>query len=117
MSRSADRPVRDPGRLHLRATWLKAVAEDDAAGGRALSYAPQGPLWISAEPGRAGETVRAGRPCLVRPWSVRCRFTDPHPAPGDRLTAPGHVLDLRAVLDPTGRRLWLAIDAEEICAP
>lgn len=92
-----------------------AVPVPDQAGGRAIDYVPVATLWVSAEPGTAAETQRAGRLCRVRSWTLWARYRADLVA-GSRLILTNHMIQVQAVLDPDGRRFWLRVTGEEECA-
>lgn len=103
------------GELRHRIAIEQAVAVNDGGGGRDVSWSPLAEVWAAMRWSDGGERIQAeavaGR-SIGEIW-IRHRM-DVNPA--HRFVLGTRVFDIKAAVDPDGRKRWLRCLVEERAA-
>lgn len=101
-----------PGALRHRVVIEERVPVPDGAGGGDPGWTARATVWANVEP----ERIAADLPSEGFRQTARVRITLRHRTDttlANRIIHDGRTFDIRAVVDPDGRKTWLVCECEE----
>ena len=108
---SSTKPIYRPGEIDQRVTLRRQTLTSDGPGGQTAAWSDVATFWCHVRPRSGRETVQADRVSGQTTYLFVCRYrSDVREA--DVLRWQGVDYNVRAILDRSGRKLYLEIDAE-----